>query len=180
MSAALVRTALADLCSRCDSFPRCAPLTDRREKSPVSYYHRTPLTETRASRWASTRSTSPQWPIMDECTCLQFVQRESGHDEKLQIHGRQQRRGLRVVRVHRGCRHLSHHPVQPHGRLRRPVGRFGHEEHLRRAGQGRRDAVRGRCRGRGPRLAGRRCPDHHLHGLPGPAADDPQHVQDRR
>ena len=38
--------------------------------------------------------------IMDECTLLQTVQRESGHDEKLQIHGRQQRRGLRVVRVH--------------------------------------------------------------------------------
>ncbi len=26
----------------------------------------------------------------------------------------------------------------------------------------------------------RRRPDHHLHRLPGPAADDPQHVQDRR
>ena len=46
-------------------------------------------------------------------------------------------------------------------------------------GQGRRDAVRGRRRRRGARLAGRRRPDHHLHRLPGPAADDPQHVQDR-
>lgn len=27
--------------------------------------------------------------------------------------------------------------------------------------------------------SGRRRPDHHLHRIPGPAADDPQHVQDR-
>ena len=30
------------------------------------------------------------------------------------------------------------------------------------------------------RLSQRRCADHHLHRLSGPAADDPQHVQDRR
>ena len=29
------------------------------------------------------------------------------------------------------------------------------------------------------RLSGRRCPDHHLHRFSGPAADDPQYVQDR-
>ena len=32
----------------------------------------------------------------------------------------------------------------------------------------------------GPRLSGCRCSDHHLHRLPGSAADDPQYVQDRR
>ena len=31
-----------------------------------------------------------------------------------------------------------------------------------------------------PRFSGSRCADHHLHGLSGPAADDPQYVQDRR
>ncbi len=42
------------------------------------------------------------------------------------------------------------------------------------------DAVRRRRRRRGPRrAAGRRAGDH-LHRVAGPAADDPQHVQDRR
>ena len=41
-------------------------------------------------------------------------------------------------------------------------------------------AVRGWGRGRGARRAAGRCAHHHLHRLPGPAADDPQHVQDRR
>ena len=38
---------------------------------------------------------------------------------------------------------------------------------------------RGWCRRCRSRLPGRRCPDHHLHRFPGPAADDPQYVQDR-
>jgi pyruvate-ferredoxin/flavodoxin oxidoreductase len=42
------------------------------------------------------------------------------------------------------------------------------------------DAVRGRRRRRGARRAAGGRPDHHLHRLAGPAADDPQHVQDRR
>ena len=42
-----------------------------------------------------------------------------------------------------------------------------------------RDAVGGRCGGRGPRrAAGRRALDD-VHGVAGTAADDPQHVQDR-
>ena len=45
--------------------------------------------------------------------------------------------------------------------------------------QGRRDAVRGRRGRRGARLSGRRRSDHHLHRVSGPAADDPQYVQDR-
>ena len=46
--------------------------------------------------------------------------------------------------------------------------------------EGRRDAVRGRRGRRGARLPRRRRSDHHLHRVSGPAADDPQHVQDRR
>ena len=41
-------------------------------------------------------------------------------------------------------------------------------------------AVRSRRRRQRARLSQRRCADHHLHRLSGPAADDPQHVQDRR
>ena len=47
---------------------------------------------------------------------------------------------------------------------------FGHDR------QGGGDAVRGRRRRYRPRLSGRRRPDHHLYRVPGPAADDPQHV----
>ena len=43
-----------------------------------------------------------------------------------------------------------------------------------------RDAERGRRRRRLPRRHSGRSADHHVHGLPGPAADDPEHVQDRR
>ena len=46
--------------------------------------------------------------------------------------------------------------------------------------RGRRDAERGRRRGRPSRSAPGRCARNDLHCLAGPAADDPQHVQDRR
>ncbi|CAN4037220.1 Mycobacterial persistence regulator A, partial [Dysosmobacter welbionis] len=82
--------------------------------------------------------------------------------------------------VYRSGGDLSHHPVLSHGRLGRPVVRRWSEEHFRHHCQGRRDAVRGGCLRHGPRLPGRRCADHHLHRIPGPAADDPQYVQDRR
>ena len=58
--------------------------------------------------------------------------------------------------------------------------RPGPEEHLgHRAGRDR-DAVRGGRRRRRARGAAGRGAHHDLHGLAGPAADDPQHVQDRR
>ena len=44
----------------------------------------------------------------------------------------------------------------------------------------RRDAVRGRRRRRDARRAAEGRPGDDLHGVAGPAADDPQHVQDRR
>ncbi len=43
-----------------------------------------------------------------------------------------------------------------------------------------RDAERGRCRRRPSRRAAERRPRDHLHRLAGSAADDPEHVQDRR
>jgi hypothetical protein len=43
-----------------------------------------------------------------------------------------------------------------------------------------RDAERGRRRRRRARRPAGRRADHDLHGVAGPAADDPQHVQDRR
>ena len=56
----------------------------------------------------------------------------------------------------------------------------GTQQHLgHRAGRGR-DAVRGRRRRRRARRAAGRGARDDLHGLAGPAADDPQHVQDRR
>ena len=39
---------------------------------------------------------------------------------------------------------------------------------------------RGRRRGRAARRAAERGAGHHLHRVAGPAADDPEHVQDRR
>ena len=58
------------------------------------------------------------------------------------------------------------------------VGRAA--EHLGHSAVGGGDAERRRRRGRGARRAADRRADHHLHGVAGPAADDPQHVQDRR
>ena len=43
-----------------------------------------------------------------------------------------------------------------------------------------RDAKRGGGRRGRPRRAASRGADDHVHGLAGPVADDPQHVQDRR
>ncbi len=74
---------------------------------------------------------------------------------------------------------LSHYAVLPDGRPGRPVVCKWPEKHLRQPGQGRRDAVRSRCCRCSSRLPRGRCSDHHLHGFSGPAADDPEHVQDR-
>ena len=54
------------------------------------------------------------------------------------------------------------------------------EEHLGHGAARGRDAERGWCRGRGARGAADGRDDDHLHGVAGPAADDPEHVQDRR
>ena len=101
------------------------------------------------------------------------------YGKKNEVHGRQQRCRARIVRVQRGRGDLPDHPVVPDGGPGRPVVGERAEEHLRHAGQGRGDAVRGRRRRRGARLPRRRRADDDLHGVPGPAAHDPEHVQDR-
>ena len=53
-------------------------------------------------------------------------------------------------------------------------------EPVGRGADGRRDAERGRRRRRGARRPAGRRARHDVHGEPGPAADDPEHVQDRR
>jgi pyruvate-ferredoxin/flavodoxin oxidoreductase len=67
-----------------------------------------------------------------------------------------------------------------HGRVVGRVVVAGRQEPLGH-GPGRgRDAERGRRRRRHPRRAAGGLAVDHLHGLAGPAADDPEHVQDRR
>ena len=60
------------------------------------------------------------------------------------------------------------------------MGEPGTAERLRHRACGGRDAERGRCGRRPSRCAAERCPRDHLHRLAGSAADDPEHVQDRR
>ncbi len=85
--------------------------------------------------------------------------------------------GLRTLRSHLA---LPHNTVLADGRARRRLGRGRGAEPLRPGPRHRRDAVRGGRR----RGSSRRPPEghagDHLHGLAGPAADGPQHVQDRR
>ena len=71
-------------------------------------------------------------------------------------------------------------PLLADGRALRRVGGRKTAEPLGAGARGGRDAVGGRRRRRGPRrAAGGRAGDD-LHGVAGPAADDPEHVQDRR
>ena len=71
-------------------------------------------------------------------------------------------------------------PSSPMGELARRVVGAGRHEHLGPGADGHRDAVRGRRGRRRPRrAAGRRAGDD-VHRVAGPAADDPEHVQDRR
>ncbi len=78
---------------------------------------------------------------------------------------------------------IAIYPITPSsnmGEWADAVERRGPEEHLGHHAPGGRDAV-GRRRGRrSARRAADRLADHDLHRLPGPPADDPQHVQDRR
>ena len=78
---------------------------------------------------------------------------------------------------------IAIYPITPSsvmGEISDEKSAAGREEYLGDRPDRRRDAVRrGRCRCRPRRAAGRRA-DHHLHRQPGPAADDPEHVQDRR
>ena len=126
----------------------------------------------RARAWFADARSSGRVNIRD----IQSEEGEFSYDQSLQIHGRQHGGGACVLCVHRGGGHLSDHPVEPHGGLRRPVVGAGPQEHLRHHGQGRRDGIRGRCGGHRARLSFRRRADHHLHGVPGPAPHDSEYV----
>ncbi len=93
---------------------------------------------------------------------------------------RQRSRRQRGLPRFRSDRHLPDHPLLRHGGTVRRMGRPGPQEPVGQRPHRRRTAIgRRRRRHRPWRVAGR-CPGHHLHGLAGPAVDDPQHVQDRR
>ncbi len=84
--------------------------------------------------------------------------------------------------AHRVSEVIAIYPITPSSNM----GEFGdewsahgQEEHLGQRPRRRRDAVRGRRRGRRPRRAPGRGADDDLHGVAGPAAHDPEHVQDR-
>ena len=96
------------------------------------------------------------------------------------IDRRQRGGGLGRLPLQRGLLHLPDHAVLADGRAGRRVVRARAAERVgHRSGRGR-DAERGRSVGRAPRrAAGRRAGDD-VHRLSGPAADDPEHVQDRR
>ena len=85
-----------------------------------------------------------------------------------------------AYRVNEICAIYPITPVVDDGRVGRPVGVGRQEEHLGHGAARRRDAERRRRRGRRARRAADRRADDDLHGVAGPAADDPEHVQDRR
>ena len=60
------------------------------------------------------------------------------------------------------------------------MGEPGAAQRLGHRARGGRDAERGRGGRRPARCAAERCAGDDVHRLPGPAADDPEHVQDRR
>ena len=95
-------------------------------------------------------------------------------------HARRQRGGgIGRVPPERGDRHLPDHPQFADGGALRRMGESGQDQSLGRGPGDRRDAVGGgRCR-RGARRAAGGSAGHDLHGVPGPAPHDPQHVQDR-
>ncbi len=99
--------------------------------------------------------------------------------KKNEDHGRQHGDRIRLVCVHRCGRHLSHHAVVRHGGRNGQDVRCEQEKPVRQTRSHHRNAVGGRRFRRRARLPRGRRPDHDLHRLAGPAADDPEHVQNR-
>ena len=93
---------------------------------------------------------------------------------------RQRGRGLGRLPAQRGLLHLPDHAVLADGRAGRRVVEPGPAERLGHRADGRRDAERGRRGRRAARRAAERRAGDDVHRLAGPAADDPEHVQDRR
>ena len=84
----------------------------------------------------------------------------------------------RRLRAQRGDLDLPDHPGIADGGARRRLGGRAAEP-LGRGPRRRRDAVRGRRRRRDARRAPEGRPRDDVHRVAGPAADDPEHVQDR-
>ena len=104
----------------------------------------------------------------------------SAHGSQGQDARRQRGRRFDRIPRQRDLRDLSDHALVHDGRARRPVGVRRQDEHLGHRAARRRDAERGRRRRRRARRAADRRADDDVHGVAGPAADDPEHVQDRR
>ena len=85
-----------------------------------------------------------------------------------------------AYRLQRGLLHLPDHAVVADGRAGRRVGEPGAAQRLGHRARGGRDAERGRRGRRAARRAAERGAGDDVHRLAGPAADDPEHVQDRR
>ena len=102
-------------------------------------------------------------------------------DSPVAGHRRRQRgRGQCRLPAQRGVRDLPDHAILDDGRTRRSVVRRASPQHLGRRADRDRDAERGRRGRRGARLAAGWGPHDDLHGVARAAADDPEHVQDRR
>ena len=93
---------------------------------------------------------------------------------------RQRSCGLGRLPAQRGLLHLPDHAVLADGGAGRRVVEPGPAQRLGHGAHGRRDAERGRGRRRPPRSAAERRARDDVHRVAGPAADDPEHVQDRR
>ena len=107
----------------------------------------------------------------------------SAHQGAVHEHDANPRRlpGGRLGRVppERGHRHLSDHAFLEHGRALGRMGGPRPAQHLGHGAAGLGDAVRGRRSGRSARRSPGGRPVDDVHRVAGPAAHDPQHVQDR-
>jgi len=103
-----------------------------------------------------------------------------GHDRHADHRRRERGRGARGAPPVRGDRDLPDHALLPDGRARRRAVGLRSAEPVGRGPAGDRDAERGGRRGRPARSPAGGRALHHLHGVAGSPADDPEHVQDRR
>ena len=111
---------------------------------------------------------------------------EGGTEERLDAAGRdpglyrrQRGRRPRGAPPLGGDRHLSDHARVAHGRAGRCLELPGADQPVGAGSRGHRDAERGGGGRRPARRASARRARHHVHGVPGPAADDPEPLQDR-
>ena len=101
-------------------------------------------------------------------------------EDCLQNVGCERSGGSRRVCAQRSDRDLSDHAGVEYGRVGRRLGGAEAAESVGDCPISGRDGERGRRGGRGTRRAADRIAGHDLHRLAGAAADDSEHVQDRR